>query len=243
MVAELALSLMAGLRLRTPQSYSPENAGVVKVLSSLFCCLHADAIWKLWGLVNIMLSSCCADTGVSMHRCNAVAVSRWRPVSLEWIVGRLFADKSVSHSLCLVRPNTPGADHSLPAYKLKQIALSMLYYVLCCRVLYQTSHWGVVLVSQRLMTGASTLFSCLKLRTSNDHRHNLWEVLQINDQWFIAILFLSGFYYSLFVYSSYMRDYMCMLHFEKTNSDSHWFTDLTKGYIFQPLIFWGVCVQ
>lgn len=43
-------------------------------------------------------------------------------------MGRLSADKSVSHSVCLVRPNTPEADHSLPAYKFKQIALSMLYY-------------------------------------------------------------------------------------------------------------------
>lgn len=163
--------------------------------------------------------------------------------SFSWVDRGKALCRQVSVSLALLSQAKPGADHSLPAYKLKQIALSMLYYVLCCRVLYQTSHWGVVLVSQRLMTGASTLFSCLKLRTSNDHRHNLWEVLQINDQWFIAILFLSGFYYSLFVYSPYMRDYMCVLHFEKTNSDSHWFTDLTKGYIFQPIIFWGVCVQ
>lgn len=41
-----------------------------------------------------------------------------------------FLHNSMSHSLCLVRPNTPEADHSLTAYKLKQIALSMLYYLL-----------------------------------------------------------------------------------------------------------------
>lgn len=36
----------------------------------------------------------------------------------------LSADKSMSHSLCLVRPNTLRADHSLLAYKWKQIAAS-----------------------------------------------------------------------------------------------------------------------
>lgn len=35
-----------------------------------------------------------------------------------------------SRSPCLVEP--AGADHSLPAYKLKMIALSMLYYLPCC---------------------------------------------------------------------------------------------------------------
>lgn len=117
-----------------------------------------------------MLRRCCIDIRVSICQCCAAAQSRRSCVSLQWIVGRLSADKSVSHSLCLVRPNMLEADHSLPAYKLKQIALSMLYYAVLL-TLFQTSHSEVVLISQRVMTGVSTSFSCFKQIMSNNHHH------------------------------------------------------------------------
>lgn len=170
-------------------------------------------------------------------------------VSLQWVVGRLSADKSMSHSLCLVRPNTPEADHSLPAYKLKQIASSMLYYLLCCWVLFQTSHWEVVLTSQRLMTGSSTSFACFKLRMSNDHRHefigsaaNEWSVIHCHS---VFAMLLLQFQSNTFVYNQHTRHCTCVCApFWKdwTKCDSHQFVDLTKGSVFPPGYFFCVCV-
>lgn len=136
-----------------------------------------------------------ADIRASIRQYSFVAQSRRRCVSLHRVVGRLSADKSMSHSLCLVRPNMPEADHCLPAYQLKQIALSMLYYLFGCWVLFQTSHWEVVLISQRLMTGASTSFACFHLRMSNDHHHefmgsaaNEWSVIHCHSVFAMLLL-------------------------------------------------------
>lgn len=153
----------------------------------------------------------------------------------------------MSHSLCLVRPNTPEADHSLPAYKLKQIASSMLYYLLCCRVLFQTSHWEVVLTSHRLMTGASTSFTCFKLRMSNDHRHefmgsaaNEWSVIHCHS---VFAMLLLQFQSNTFVYNRHIRDWTCVCPILK-RLNWMWLTPmiLSKALFFNQVIIFCVCV-
>lgn len=169
---------------------------------------------------------------VSIRQCSAAAQRR-RCVSLQWVVGRLSADKSMSHSLCLVRPNTPEADHSLPAYKLKQIALSVLYYLLCCWVLFQTSHWEVVLISQKLMTGASASFACFKLGMSNGHRHefmgsaaNEWSVIHCHS---VFTMLLLQFQSNTFVYNRHTRRWTCVCHILK-RLDKVWLTPIHGSY-------------
>lgn len=167
----------------------------------------------------------------------------------QWIVGRLSADKSMSHSLCLVRPNTPGADHSLPAYKLKQIALSMLYYLRCCWTLFQSSHSEVVPISQTLMTEASTSFTCLRLRMSNDHHHefmgsaaNEWSVIHCCS---VCQAFITAQKHHLCLQLVHKAQHVRALLWKDWRlCDSDWFTDLTRGCFFnQDSFSCGVFTQ
>lgn len=107
---------------------------------------------------------------------------------------------------CLVRPNMPQADHCLPAYKLKYIASAVRYYLFCCRVLFQTSHWEVLLISQRLMSGAATSLACVKPRMSNDHHHEFMK--SAANEWLIRCLFFGGFF-CCHVLTSVPRQHVC----------------------------------
>lgn len=123
------------------------------------------------------------DVGVPVRQ-RALAVQSRRSCAFpQWAVGRLSADKSMSPSLCLVRPNMPEADHSATAYKLKQIVLSMLYYLVQRWVLFQTSHREVVLIPARLMTKVLTSFACFKLRMSNGQIHDFMR--SDSTEWFV----------------------------------------------------------
>lgn len=107
---------------------------------------------------------------------------------------------------CLVRPNMPQADHCLPAYKLKHIASAVRYYLFCCRVLFQTSHWEVLLISQRLMSGAATSLACVKPRMSNDHHHEFMK--SAANEWSL-IHRPSAFFLFFFVLTSVLRQHVC----------------------------------
>lgn len=179
---------------------------------------------------------------VSIHHWGAAGQSWSKCVSLQWVVGRLSADKSMSHSLCLVRPNMPEADHCLPAYKLKHIAFSMLYYLFCCWVLFQTSHWEVVLISLRLMLGASTSLACFKLRMSNDHRHefmgsaaNEWSLIHCLS---VFAMLLFPFQSNTFVYHQRIGHCICVCHLLK-RLKKKWLTPwiLPKSVFFVFLCF------
>lgn len=149
----------------------------------------------------------------------------------------------MSHSLCLVRPNTPEADHSLLAYKLKQIALFVLYYLLCCWVLFQTSHCEVVLISQRLMTEVSTSFALFKLRMSNDHRQEFMG--SAANEW-SGIHCLSAFItfpkQHLCLHSVHKALCMCMPHFEK-NEQNVTHTGSYQRLCFSARLFFLVFAQ